>query len=61
MREHRIKSQDAFYFNWGLRVQYPFQVPFAPSHANMAALDLQLEQAEQEDAVRLRLAAGRPT
>ena len=56
VREHRIRSQDAFYFNWGLRVQYPFQVPFVPTHANMAALNLQRGQPPHELAANLRRA-----
>lgn len=40
VREQRVHTQDAFFFNWGLEVDYAFQVPFKPTHANMAALDL---------------------
>ena len=40
VRHHRIHTQDAFFFNWGLRIQHEFQVPFQPTHANMASLNL---------------------
>lgn len=40
VKEYRIDTKDAFFFNWGLRVQHPFQVPFHPTHENMLALEL---------------------
>ena len=40
VREHRVDEHDAFFFNWALKVPYEFQVPFKPTHAAMAALNL---------------------
>ncbi|HEX7129230.1 MAG TPA: nucleotide 5'-monophosphate nucleosidase PpnN [Rhodanobacteraceae bacterium] len=40
VREQRVEQHDAFFFNWALKVPYDFQVPFRPTHENMAALDL---------------------
>ncbi|MGD9584909.1 MAG: nucleotide 5'-monophosphate nucleosidase PpnN [Lysobacterales bacterium] len=38
VREHRINSKDAFFFNWAIRIEQSLQLPFAPTHANMASL-----------------------
>lgn len=56
VREDRIKDQDAFFFNWGLRIGFDLQQPFVPSHANMAKLDLRPERAPHELASELRRA-----
>jgi hypothetical protein len=56
VREHRIRAQDAFFFNWRLRIEHAFQVPFAPTHANMAALDLRRGRSPHELAADLRRA-----
>ncbi|HRQ66549.1 MAG TPA: nucleotide 5'-monophosphate nucleosidase PpnN [Xanthomonadaceae bacterium] len=40
VRDYRIQAKDAFFFNWSLTIAREFQQPFAPTHANMAALDL---------------------
>ncbi len=56
VREHRVKEQDAFFFNWSLEIPYPFQLPFAPTHANMAALDLHRSRPPHELAADLRRA-----
>jgi predicted Rossmann-fold nucleotide-binding protein len=40
VRDYRIQVKDAFFFNWALNIPLEFQQPFAPTHANMAALDL---------------------
>ncbi len=56
VREHRIASQDAFFFNWGIDIPFDLQVPFVPTHANMAALDLQREQPPHALASALRRA-----
>ncbi|MCG6116819.1 MAG: nucleotide 5'-monophosphate nucleosidase PpnN [Aquimonas sp.] len=44
VREHRLDSKDAFFFNWSLKIQPEFQHPFAPTHENMAGLKLHREQ-----------------
>jgi predicted Rossmann-fold nucleotide-binding protein len=56
VREARIAAQDAFFFNWGLRIEYPYQVPFAPTHANMAGLELRRDRPPHELAADLRRA-----
>jgi len=45
VRKYRIKHNDAFYFNWLLKIDESFQIPFQPTHENMLALefDRQLE------------------
>lgn len=56
VREHRKASADAYYFNWRLRIDRPFQLPFSPTHQAMAALRLQRDQAPHELAAQLRRA-----
>ncbi len=36
----RRERNDAFHFNWLLRIEESFQRPFEPTHENMAALEL---------------------
>ncbi|MBU0500575.1 MAG: LOG family protein [Gammaproteobacteria bacterium] len=40
----RQTQNDAFYFNWKLRIDLEFQKPFAPTHENMRGLPLHREQ-----------------
>jgi len=40
VRAFRKQTDDAYYFNWLLKVDAEFQRPFAPTHANMANLEL---------------------
>jgi predicted Rossmann-fold nucleotide-binding protein len=56
VREHRLKEQDAFFFNWSLHLPDEFQRPFAPTHAAMAALNLHREQPPHLLAADLRRA-----
>jgi len=56
VREYRVAQQDAFFFNWGLTIDHPFQQPFAPTHANMAGLDLRRDQPVHSLAAHLRRA-----
>ena len=56
VREHRLKSGDAFFFNWSLRIPSEFQHPFHPDHASMAALNLHRDQAPHLLAANLRRA-----
>jgi len=44
VREHRKSIGDAYYFNWGLKIDYEFQRPFAPTHENVRALALHKNQ-----------------
>ncbi|MGB0957599.1 MAG: pyrimidine/purine nucleotide monophosphate nucleosidase domain-containing protein [Litorivicinus sp.] len=56
VREFRYDTQDAFTFNWRLAIDREFQTPFPPTHENMAALDLSLEQPVHLLAANLRRA-----
>jgi len=56
VREYRRAIGDAYSFNWSLKVEPEFQHPFIPSHDNMAALNLQLEQEPAQLAANLRRA-----
>lgn len=56
VREFRIKQNDAFYFNWALKIDHAFQQPFEASHDNMAALNLSLDLPKHELAANLRRA-----
>ncbi len=56
VREYRKRTRDAFFFNWGVTVRRELQQPFAPTHANMAALDLRRGRAPHQLAADLRRA-----
>ena len=59
MREvehHRREHNDAFHFNWLLKIDEGFQRPFEATHANMAALNLTRQQPLHELAANLRRA-----
>lgn len=52
----RFEHQDAFTYNWKLFIDRPFQEPFEPTHANMAALNLSTDQPPHLLAADLRRA-----
>jgi pyrimidine/purine-5'-nucleotide nucleosidase len=56
VRAFRLANQDAFFFNWALTIEHPFQQPFRPTHANMAGLKLQRDQPKHLLAADLRRA-----
>ena len=56
VRKHRMKTQDAYGFNWDLTIDHGLQQPFIPSHANMAALKLTKDQPAHQLASELRCA-----
>jgi predicted Rossmann-fold nucleotide-binding protein len=56
VREQRMASKDAFFFNWSLRVPADFQHPFHPTHEAMAGLDLHRDRPPHELAASLRRA-----
>jgi predicted Rossmann-fold nucleotide-binding protein len=56
VRLHRLDSKDAFFFNWALNIEHAFQIPFRPTHENMAALKLQRDQPRHLLAADLRRA-----
>ncbi len=56
VREHRKETGDAYSYNWSLKIEPEFQLPFAPTHENMANLDLHLNQKPEVLAAKLRQA-----
>lgn len=54
VREFRKQTGDAFYYNWLLKIDLPFQQPFVPSHENMAGLELHTDQDTHLLAANLR-------
>ncbi|WP_210330419.1 nucleotide 5'-monophosphate nucleosidase PpnN [Aliikangiella sp. G2MR2-5] len=50
----RQKANDAFYFNWSLKIQEDFQRPFEPTHKNMASLELSRSLPTHKLAANLR-------
>ena len=56
VREFRKTTNDAFYFNWLLKIDPAFQRPFMPTHENMAALALHPDQETHLLAANLRRA-----
>ena len=56
VRQFRLKTDDAFYFNWLLEIDLSLQRPFVPSHGNMRALDLHRNQPPHLLASNLRRA-----
>jgi predicted Rossmann-fold nucleotide-binding protein len=56
VREFRKHKQDAYNFNWLLKIEPEFQQPFRPSHENMRNLNLQKNQPSHALAANLRRA-----
>jgi predicted Rossmann-fold nucleotide-binding protein len=56
VREFRKSRSDAYYFNWGLRIDPEFQRPFRPTHENMRNLSLHKNQETHLLAANLRRA-----
>ena len=56
VREFRLTSQDAFFFNWAVEIPLEFQQPFIPTHENMAGLNLHRNQPVNDLAANLRRA-----
>lgn len=56
VRQFRKEKGDAYYFNWLLKVDAPFQQPFIPTHDNMRNLALNKEQDSHLLAANLRRA-----
>ena len=52
----RRAHHDAWYFNWLLHIDPPFQEPFEPTHENMATLRLHADMDRHELAANLRRA-----
>lgn len=56
VREFRKTTDDAYYFNWQLKISPDFQQPFAPTHSNMRNLELHHNQESHLLAANLRRA-----
>lgn len=56
VRDFRHAHNDAYYFNWRLRVESVFQQPFVATHESMARLELQRDLPPQVLAANLRRA-----
>ena len=56
VREFRKQTDDAYYFNWQLKISPDFQQPFAPTHTNMRNLELHKNQESHLLAANLRRA-----
>ncbi|WP_409309659.1 nucleotide 5'-monophosphate nucleosidase PpnN [Pectobacterium sp. B1J-3] len=56
VKESRRHTGDAYSFNWSLRIAPDLQMPFEPTHENMANLNLHLNQPPEELAAALRRA-----
>jgi len=56
VRDFRKHRDDAYYFNWLLRVEQEFQRPFLPTHENMRNLELHRDQKTHSLAANLRRA-----
>ena len=56
VKDYRRQTQDAYYFNWVIKVPESMQHPFNASHASMASLDLHLNQDAGALAANLRRA-----
>lgn len=54
--EYRRSTDDAFFFNWGVKIEKSFQLPFAPTHENMASLKISKSMPIHELAANLRRA-----
>ena len=56
VKQFRRERNDAFHFNWLLKIDGGFQHPFDPTHANMASLNLSRSLPPHELAANLRRA-----
>lgn len=56
VRDFRIKNNDAFHFNWMLKIDELFQRPFEPSHEAMSKLKLSKSIPVHKLACNLRMA-----
>ena len=54
--KNRRELDDAFFYNWSLTIEKPFQHAFEPSHKNMSALNLNTDQDPASLAADLRRA-----
>ncbi|MDE1897466.1 MAG: LOG family protein [Xanthomonadaceae bacterium] len=56
VRNYRLDTKDAFFFNWTLAIPFEFQQPFVPTHTAMSALQIRRERPPHLLAADLRRA-----
>ena len=56
LTEYRLTNNDSFHFNWRLKVDESWQLPFDPTHESMSKLNLSKDQPIHELAQNLRKA-----
>jgi predicted Rossmann-fold nucleotide-binding protein len=56
VRQNRLDTKDAFFFNWALQIPLEFQQPFRPTHEAMSALQIHHGRPVHELAADLRRA-----
>ncbi len=56
LTQFRIDNNDSFHFNWRLKVNENWQLPFEPTHQSMSELNLSKQQPIHELALNLRKA-----
>jgi len=56
VRDRRAADDNAYFFNWALDIDLPFQMPFEATHESMRALELHRDQAPHDLAFNLRRA-----
>jgi predicted Rossmann-fold nucleotide-binding protein len=56
VRNYRLDTKDAFFFNWALQIPYAFQLPFRPTHQAMRELAIHRGRLRHELAADLRRA-----
>jgi predicted Rossmann-fold nucleotide-binding protein len=56
VRKYRKQRDDAYYFNWSLKIEHEFQQPFHPTHENMRGLELHRDLPDHTLAANLRRA-----
>jgi hypothetical protein len=56
VRDYRSEFKDAWYYNWRLQIDLPFQQPFEPTHELMAGLEIDPALPVHELAANLRRA-----
>jgi len=54
VRDFRKHNGDAYYFNWRLRIDHEFQLPFEANHESMRAIELDEDLPAHQLAVNLR-------
>ena len=54
VKAYREATSDAYYFNWNLHIPFELQQPFAPTHANIAQLQIHKNQPAHQLAAQLR-------